>query len=80
MTHSQYGYYIHGRSPHGCADTGMQQMAQALLKEKNDLSAKRGLEEGSDHQTFSISISSRLSKQYSKVMAPLYDVRNLISW
>ncbi len=74
MTHSQFGYYIHGRSPHGNADTGMQQMAQALLKEENDLSSKRGLEEGSDHQTFSISISGRLSKQYAKVMAPLYDV------
>ncbi len=74
MTHSQFGYYIHGRSPHGNADTGMQQMAQALLKEENDLSSKRGLEEGSDHQTFSISISGRLSKQYAKVMAPLYEV------
>jgi len=74
MTHAQYGFYIHGRSPHGNADTGMQQMAQALLKEENDLSSKRGLEEGSDHQTFSISISGRLSKQYSKVMSPLYDV------
>lgn len=77
MTHSQFGYYIHGRSPHGNADTGMQQMAQALLKEENDLSSKRGLEEGSVHQTFSISISGRLSKQYAKVMAPLYEVRQV---
>ncbi len=74
MTHSQFGYYIHGRSPHGNADTSMQQMAQALLKEENDFTARRGLEENSDHQTFSISVSSKLSKQYSKVMAPLYEV------
>ena len=75
MTHAQYGYYIHGRSPHGNADTGMQQMARALLKEETGFSTKmRGLEEGSDHQTFSISISSKLSKQYTNVMSPLYEV------
>jgi meckelin len=74
MTHSQFGYYIHGRSPHGNADSSMQQMAQALLKEQNGMTTKRGLEEGSDHQTFSISITNKLSKQYSKVMYPLYEV------
>ena len=75
MTHAQYGYYIHGRSPHGNADTGMQQMARALLKEETGFSTKmRGLEEGSDHQTFSISISGKLSKQYTNVMSPLYEV------
>lgn len=74
MTHSQYGFYIHGRSPHGNADTSMQQMAQALQKEENNLLTKRGLEEGSDHQTFSVSLSNKLSKQYSKVMNPVYEV------
>ena len=74
MTHSQYGYYIHGRSPHGNADTSMQVMAHALQKEESNLLTKRGLEDDSDHQTYSISLSSRLSKQYSKVINPLYEV------
>ena len=77
MTHSQYGYYIHGRTSHGNADTSMQGMANALEKEENNLLTKRGLEEGSDHQSFSISLSNKLSKQYSKVISPLYEVNNL---
>lgn len=42
MTHSQYGYYVHGRSPHGNADASMQKMTEALVREENDLTAKRG--------------------------------------
>ena len=80
MTHSQYGYYIHGRSPHGNADTSIQLMAQALIKEENDLTAKRGLEEGSEQQSFSILISDKLSKQYSKVMGPIYDVTQIFEF
>ena len=79
MTHSQYGYYIHGRTPHGNADTSMQIMAQALQKEENNLLTKRGLEEGSDSQAFSISLSSKLSKQYSKVISPLYEVKTSLN-
>ena len=74
MTHTQFGYYIHGRSPHGHADSNIHQMTEALLKEEVDLMAKRGLEQGSDHQTFSINISAKLSKQYAKVMHPLQEV------
>ena len=80
MTHSQYGYYIHGRSPHGNADTSMQVMAHALHKEENNLLTKRGLEDNSDHQTYSVSLSSRLSKQYSKVINPLYEVIFRFFW
>ena len=74
MTHTQYGYYVHGRSPHGNADTSMQHMTEALHNEENSMTAKRGLEKDSDHQTFSISISDRLSRQYAKVMTPIYEV------
>ena len=74
MTHTQFGFYIHGRSPHGYADSSMYQMTEALIKEEEDLSPKRGLEQGSDHQVFSISISSKLSRQYAKVMFPLQEV------
>lgn len=34
MTHSLYGYYIHGRSVHGLADTNMQEMNIFLQREK----------------------------------------------
>lgn len=68
MTHAQYGYYIHGKSPSGNSDTNMRQMAKALEKEKNDLVARRGLLPDSDHQLFSVSLPSRLMKQYTKVM------------
>ncbi len=30
----QYGYYIHGRSVHGCADTGMREMHENLRREE----------------------------------------------
>ncbi len=75
MTHTQFGYYIHGRSPHGNVDISMQRMSEALLSENNGVTAKRGLEEGSDHQAFSISISDKLSRQYARVMHPLKDVK-----
>lgn len=33
MEYTQYGYYIHGRSPHGIADTGMKEISQQLKRE-----------------------------------------------
>ena len=33
MENSQFGYYIHGRSPHGIADTGMKEMFLQLKRE-----------------------------------------------
>ena len=30
----QFGYYIHGRSVHGRADTGMREMAENLRREE----------------------------------------------
>ena len=72
MTHTQFGYYIHGRSPHGNADTSMQNMAEFIAKEEDGITANRGLEQNSDQQTFSILISNKLSKQYGKVILPLH--------
>ena len=76
ITHSQYGYYIHGRSPNGNSDISMQKMTEALHNEENNMTTRRGLEDGSDHQTFSISVTSKLTKQYFKVMQPLNQVFN----
>jgi meckelin len=78
MTHTQFGYYIHGRSPLGNADTSMQQMTQALLREQSDITAKRGLEQGSNQQNFSIFVSNKLSKQYAKVLKPTFEVRRVV--
>lgn len=33
MENGQFGYYIHGRSPHGIADTGMKEMFRQLKRE-----------------------------------------------
>ena len=34
LENSLYGYYIHGRSVHGCADTGMHEMLDNLKREE----------------------------------------------
>jgi meckelin len=74
MTHTQYGYYIHGRSPSGVADASMHEMTRALIDEQEDRTGRRGLEPGSDRQTFAISVFSKLTVQYGKVMQPIKDV------
>ena len=74
MTNDQYGYYIHGRSPNGIADTNMKQMTLALEKEENDLVAHRGLVPDTEHQVFSMALVSKMRRQYTKVMHPLYEV------
>lgn len=48
-----FGFYIHGRSPHGFADTDMCSMIQQLRRESENLCGHRGLLPDSDHQTFS---------------------------
>lgn len=34
MAHATYGYYIHGRSVHGKADTDMKEMCEMLKREE----------------------------------------------
>ena len=50
MSHSNFGYYIHGKSPHGAADTDMAGLLGQLQREADDLCGHRGLQAGSDHQ------------------------------
>ena len=66
MSHDQFGYYIHGRSPNGNADANMLQMATALEREGHDLVAKRGLLPDAKEQIFSMSIPDKLAKHYVK--------------
>ncbi|KAJ9575177.1 hypothetical protein L9F63_025870, partial [Diploptera punctata] len=66
-----FGFYIHGRSAHGFADTDMQTMLGQLQREEEDLCGHRGLLPGSDQQTFQMAIPMQLRSYYRKVMAPL---------
>ena len=34
MSHDNFGYYIHGRCPHGKADVGMKGMAENITREE----------------------------------------------
>ncbi|RNA28964.1 meckelin isoform X2 [Brachionus plicatilis] len=71
LTHSRFGYYIHGRSPTGISDTSFFNLKQGLSKEESDLTFKRGLEMSSDHQIFSAIFPIKLVKEYSKIMTPI---------
>lgn len=66
--------FFYWRSPHGFAETSMYQMIQALSREKFDLLSKRGLENGSNHQTFSILLTSELSKLILKITSSIDQV------
>ena len=44
MSHANFGYYIHGKSPHGAADTDMAGLLGQLQREADDLCGHRGLQ------------------------------------
>ncbi|KAL7840509.1 hypothetical protein AOLI_G00258320 [Acnodon oligacanthus] len=71
LSHRCFGYYIHGRSVHGHADTNMEEMNSNLKREAENLCGQRGLLPNSDVQTFQISITSRLRAQYDRILEPL---------
>ncbi|XP_073411007.1 meckelin-like isoform X3 [Dendrobates tinctorius] len=73
LTHKCYGYYIHGRSVHGQADVSMEAMLDHLRKEEENLCPLRGLEPGSEVQTFEVLLSERVREQYEKIMQPLIE-------
>ncbi|KAK6624732.1 hypothetical protein RUM44_011592 [Polyplax serrata] len=78
-----YGYYIHGRSAHGFADTDMQSIINQLQREEEDLVGHRGLLPGTEQQTFEMTVPTQLRAYYRKVMAPLKNmsqsVKRLVS-
>nr|CAB3267113.1 meckelin-like [Phallusia mammillata] len=67
LSHTNYGYYIHGRSVYGKADTDMMDMNKMLQKEADNLTAARGLEAGRDEQTFQVAIPLSFRMQYDKI-------------
>ncbi|KAI5707967.1 hypothetical protein M8J77_013767 [Diaphorina citri] len=77
LTTENYGYYIHGRSAHGFADTDMESMATQMLREEEDLVGHRGLLPGTEQQTFEMTVPRQLRTYYKRVMAPLSMRSNL---
>ncbi|CAN2389238.1 Meckelin (Transmembrane protein 67) [Pristimantis euphronides] len=75
LTHKCYGYYIHGRSVHGQADVSMEAMLDNMRKEEasENLCPLRGLEPGSELQTFEVLLSERVREQYEKIVQPLME-------
>uniref|UniRef100_UPI003AAA338D meckelin isoform X1 n=1 Tax=Centroberyx gerrardi TaxID=166262 RepID=UPI003AAA338D len=71
LSHRCFGYYIHGRSVHGHADTNMEEMNSNLKREAESLCGQRGLLPNTDTQTFQISITNRLRLQYDRIREPL---------
>uniref|UniRef100_A0A0N5CGY7 Meckelin n=1 Tax=Strongyloides papillosus TaxID=174720 RepID=A0A0N5CGY7_STREA len=71
LTTSLHGYYIHGQSPHGYADTNMQEINKFLQLEKNNQCGFRGLESGNDLQTYIITMPRVFRDKFLKIQGLL---------
>ncbi|CAB4058506.1 TMEM67 [Lepeophtheirus salmonis] len=69
MSLKNFGYYIHGKSAHGISDTDMGQMLEHLQRETEDLCGHRGLQTGSDHQTFTMTLPAKLQQAPQKIIS-----------
>ncbi|XP_040849292.1 meckelin isoform X2 [Ochotona curzoniae] len=67
LSHKCFGYYIHGRSVHGHADTNMEEMNMNLKREAENLCSQRGLVPNTDGQTFQMAISSQMRQHYDRI-------------
>lgn len=68
LLENRYGYYIHGRSPHEMADIDMRQMLMQFQQESKQMIGKRGLETGSDDQSFIIKVSRPFRSAYDNLL------------
>ncbi|XP_037236867.1 meckelin isoform X1 [Falco biarmicus] len=75
LSHSCFGYYIHGRSVHGHADTNMEEINMNLKREAENLCSQRGLIPNTDCQTFQISISRKMRLHYDRIHETLIKKR-----
>ncbi|XP_077454683.1 meckelin-like [Stigmatopora argus] len=62
-----FGYYIHGRSVHGHADTNMEEMNNNLKREAESRCGQRGLLPNTDTQTFQVALSCQLRSHYDRI-------------
>nr|XP_019574378.1 PREDICTED: meckelin isoform X6 [Rhinolophus sinicus] len=67
LSHKCFGYYIHGRSVHGHADTNMEEMNLNLKREAENLCSQRGLVPNTEGQTFQIAISDQMRQHYDRI-------------
>ncbi|XP_061811036.1 meckelin isoform X1 [Nerophis lumbriciformis] len=67
LPHRCFGYYIHGHSVHGHADTNMEEMSNNLRREAESMCGQRGLLPNTDIQTFQVALSVRLRSHYDKI-------------
>uniref|UniRef100_A0A8W7K9J5 Meckelin n=1 Tax=Anopheles albimanus TaxID=7167 RepID=A0A8W7K9J5_ANOAL len=77
LSMESYGYYIHGRSPHGFSDTDMCSMIMQFKREEENLCGNRGLLPGSEQQTYSILVPRNLRLFYDKLITPLRNTSSL---
>ncbi|KAH8409753.1 hypothetical protein KR222_004021 [Zaprionus bogoriensis] len=71
-----YGYYIHGRSPHGFADTDMSSMILQLQREAQNMCGRRGLLMDSDKQAYIILPPRNLRIYLERLLLPFQRSRN----
>lgn len=62
-----FGYYIHGRSPHGFADTDVYSMILQFKREEDNMCGHRGLLPGSEVQTYRVLAPKNLRAFYDKL-------------
>ncbi|XP_055377879.1 meckelin [Condylostylus longicornis] len=77
LLQDSYGFYIHGRSPHGFSDTDMSSMILQLQRESHNMCGKRGLLIGSDQQTYTILAPTLLRSYYGKLLMPFLKSVNI---
>ncbi|EDV91087.1 GH16135 [Drosophila grimshawi] len=71
-----FGYYIHGRSPHGFADTDMSSMILQLQREAQNMCGRRGLLIDSDKQAYIILPPRNLRIYLERLLLPFQRSRN----
>lgn len=72
FSHRCYGYYVHGRSPHGFADTDVCSMMMQFKREEDNLCGHRGLLPGSENQTYRVLAPKNLRAFYDKLVLPMH--------
>ena len=71
ISHSHFGYYLHGRSVHGRSDTSLHELYEQFQREEDNLCGKRGLEANSERQTFEVALTLKFKNEYAKIKQPL---------
>ncbi|CAF4483081.1 unnamed protein product, partial [Rotaria sp. Silwood2] len=68
LTDNQYGYYLHGRSPHETTDVNVKDMMLNLKRESEEKIGRRGLEPNSDDQMYIVKVDRTFRSQYELLL------------